>query len=290
MRVVQVVIADPGERQIGKRHIHFRQLVEGHRIGCGIDRTFAGEDDTFRGACRARGIENDRGIGALAGFNLLVEPCGHRGICEGFAAVRDDILHRSQFAVIVITQPPLFVVDHHLELRDAIHHRLNLVDLLLVFDGGKTRVGVRKHEGKFVGHRVGVDGHRNCAQHLRGHHRPIKSRPVAADDGNGLPALDAKIVQADGIGTHDVEHFVPRPGLPDAEILVPHGRARPIKLGVPDQQLGKRVRASGGIRRHSPVLPCGHARPSVAKTPRRLFLTILLSRYENTTRRRSSIR
>jgi hypothetical protein len=164
------------------------------------------------------------------------------------------------------------------------------IDLLLIFDRGKARVGVRKHEGKFVGYRVGVDGHRNCAQHLRGHHRPIKPRPVAADDGNGLPASDAKIVQADGIGTHDVEHFVPRPGLPDAEILVPHGRASPIKLGIPDQQLGKRIRASGSIRRHSPVLPCGHARPSVAKTPRRLFLTILLSRYENTTRRRSSIR
>ncbi len=211
LRVIEIVIADPSERQIGKRHVVLGQLVEGDRIGRGIDRTFAGEDDTFGGAGRARRIENDRWVGTLCRFNLFVEPGGYRRVaCERLAALLDDVVHRVQPAVIVIAQAPFFVVDHHFELGDALHHRLDFVDLLLVLDRGKAHIGVGEHKGQFVGHRVGVDGHGNRAQHLRGHHRPIELRPVAADDGDGLPALDAKVVQADGIGAHDLEHLAPR--------------------------------------------------------------------------------
>ena len=276
MRVIEVVIADPGERQIGKRNVRFSQFVEGDRIGRGTDRTFARENDTFRSAGGARRIENDRWVGSLAGLDLFVEPGGHRWVRESLAAVRDDVLHRAQLAVVVIAQPAFFVVDHQLKLGDAVQHRLDLVDLFLVLDRGKAHIGVGEHEGQFVGHRIGVDGHGNCAQHLRSHHRPIKSRPVAADDGDGLPALDAKVVQPDGIGAYDLVDLAPRPGLPDAEILVPHGRPRPIKMGIPDEQLGKRIRASGGIRRHSPVLPCGHAQGEAWQNPSSSFFDDLV--------------
>ena len=110
-------------------------------------------------------------------------------------------------------------------------HRLDLVDLLLVLDRGEAHVGMRQHESELVGDRVGIDRHRHGAEHLRRHHRPIELRPVGADDGDGLAALDAEPVQADGIGAHDLEHLGPGPGLPDAEILVPHGRPRAVQVG-----------------------------------------------------------
>ena len=111
----------------------------------------------------------------------------------------------------------------------------DLVDLLLVLDRGETHFGMRQHKGEFVGDRVGIDRHRHRAEHLRRHHRPIELRPVAADDGDGLAALEAEPVQADRIGAHDLEHLGPGPGLPDAEILVPHGRPRAVQIGVADQ-------------------------------------------------------
>ena len=106
LRVIEVVVADPGERQIGERHVVLGQLVEGNRIGCGIDRTFAGEDDTFGCAGGAGRVENDRRVGTLAGGNLVVEPGGDRGICA--SALRPSAMTSSiarSLAVIVIAQP-----------------------------------------------------------------------------------------------------------------------------------------------------------------------------------------
>ena len=42
-------------------------------------------------------------------------------------------------------------------------------------------------------------------------------------------------VQPDRIGTHDVEHLGPGPGLPDAEILLPHCRPRAVQISVSNQ-------------------------------------------------------
>ena len=145
---------------------------------------------------------------------------------QRLAAVLDHVVHGAQRAVVVIAQAAPLVVEHLLKLRQAVQHRLNLVDLFLILDRGEAHVGVRQHEGEFVGDRVGIDRHRNGAEHLRRHHRPVELRPVAADDGDGFAALEAGPLQADRIGPHDLEHLAPGPGLPDAVILVPHGRPR----------------------------------------------------------------
>ena len=118
---------------------------------------------------------------------------------------------------------------------------------------------MRKDVGKFVGYRIGVNRHRNCAEHLCRHHGPIKLRSVAADNGYCFTAFDTQAVQAGGIGAHEVEDLAPGPGLPDAEILVPHGRPRPVQMGVPHKQLRKCLSQPGDVRRHSLFLPCGHA-------------------------------
>src|SRR5262245_9534005 len=72
-------------------------------------------------------------------------------------------------------------------------------------------------------------------------------------------------MQTDRVGANDLEDLAPGPGLPDAEILMSHCRPRAVRTCVTDQQLGKRVRASGGVRRHSPVLPCDRARERGSK-------------------------
>ena len=97
--------------------------------------------------------------------------------------------------MIVVAQAALLVVDHQLELGQALHDRQDLVDLLLILDRGEAHLGVGQHVGEFVGDRVGIDRHRNRAEHLGRHHRPIELRPVGADDGDGLAALEAEPVR-----------------------------------------------------------------------------------------------
>ena len=229
------MVADPGQRQIGERDVVLVQLVEGDGIGCRLDRALAGQHHALGGAGGAGGVKDDGGIGALAGGDLSVEPGGDRRIGERLAAFLDDLVHRMQMAVIVVAKATAFVVDHLLQLGQTLHHRHDLVDLLLVLDGGEARFRVRQHEGEFVGHRVGIDRHWHRAEHLRRHHRPIELRPIAADDGDGLAALEAEPVEPDRIRAHDLEHLGPGPGLPDAEVLVPHCRPRAIQLGVSNQ-------------------------------------------------------
>ena len=140
-----------------------------------------------------------------------------------------------QVVVVVVPQAALLVVRYLLELRQPLHDRENLVDLFLVLDRRVARLGMGQHEGEFIGHRIRIDRHRDGPEHLRGHHRPIKFRPVGADDGDGVAAFKTEPVEADRIGAHDFEHLQPGPGLPDAEVLVPHGRPRPMQISVTDQ-------------------------------------------------------
>ena len=59
----------------------------------------------------------------------------------------------------------------------------HLVDLFLVLDQGHFDIGIVEHIGHFIGHRVLVKRHRDCAQSLRRGHAPVKPGAVVADDG-----------------------------------------------------------------------------------------------------------
>ena len=129
-------------------------------------------------------------IGALAGRDLAVEPLSEGGVLrERRAAVLDDVVDGMEPRVVVIAQPARLVVDHLFELRQPVRDRQYLVDLLLIFHRRKAHLGVREHIGEFVRDRIGIDRHRHGAERLRGHHRPIKPRPVRADDRDGVAAL-----------------------------------------------------------------------------------------------------
>ena len=169
---------------------------------------------------------------------------------QRLAAVGDDVVHGVQPGVVVVAQAPPLVVDHGLELRQAVRHRENLVDLLLVLDRGEAHLGVREHIGQLVRDRVGIDRHRHDAERLRRHHRRIELRPVGADDRHGVAALEPEAMQADRIGADLVEQLRPGQRLPDAQILVPHRRPVAEAARIADQQFRKGVRVGGSMARH----------------------------------------
>ena len=81
-------------------------------------------------------------------------------------------------------------------------------------------------------------------------------------------------------------------GLATAELAAERG-ARVVLNARSEGDLREvcdRIRARGGFGRHSPSPPVRPRQQARLSTPRRLSWTILLSRYENTARRRSSIR
>ena len=178
-----------------------------------------------------------------------------------FRGSLDNVVERAQVRLHIVAQAAILVIDDMLQRRQAIGDRQQLVDLLLILRGGDLHVGVCKHMNEFVGDRVGIDGHRRRAQHLRGAQRPVEQRPVGAHDGDLVAFRHAQFVQAERDRTHVVVDFAPRPGLPDAAILVPERRAIAAHARMHAQELRKRVlrRATTGILlavSHSP-LPSG---------------------------------
>src|SRR5262249_48739569 len=67
------------------------------------------------------------------------------------------------------------------------------------------------------------------------------ARPVGADDRDLIAPREAELLQADRKSTHLLEHLRPGPHLPDAEVLVPIGRAARVKASVAYEELGERV-------------------------------------------------
>ena len=190
LRVVQIVVADPGQRQVGERHVVFGELIEFHSVGCGVNAPLCRQHDSFRSAGCAGGVENDRCIGPFAAVDQRVEPRSKRAVCvKRGAAVGDDVLDLHQAAVIVVAQAAGFVVDDRLQLRQALQHRQHLVDLLLILRRHELHVGVAENVGQLVRNRVRIDRHRNCAQHLRSHYGPVHFWTIGADDGDRVALL-----------------------------------------------------------------------------------------------------
>ena len=250
LRIVEIVIPDPGERQIGERLVALGQPVEGDRVGRCIDAAAGGQHDALRLTGGAGGVEDDRAVGAAARLDLAVEPFAQSGVVhQRRTTIGDDVVDGMEAAVVVVAQPPRLVVDDLLELRQPLGHGQDLVDLLLVLDRREAHLGMGQHIGELFGDGVGVDRHRHGAEHLRRHHRPVEPGAVGPDDGDGVAARKPEAGQPRRVGARLLQHLPPGPDLPDAEVLVPVGRAHPVQAGVTDQELGERIRASGGADR-----------------------------------------
>ena len=99
----------------------------------------------------------------------------------------------------------------------------DLVDLLLILRHDECDFGVVQNEAHLLRDRVLIDRHGNGAEALRGAHGEIEPRPVVADDGDLLSALQAERFQAGGELAHRIAEVGPGPRLPDAEVLLPDG-------------------------------------------------------------------
>ena len=118
LRVVEVMVADPGDRQIGQRLVLVGQLVERDGVARGVDAALGGQHHALGLAGGAGRVEDDRGVRALAGGDLAVEPLRdlrigrHRG-----AAVGDHLVDVAQVGAVVFAQAFRLVIDDGLELR-----------------------------------------------------------------------------------------------------------------------------------------------------------------------------
>ena len=216
------MIANPGERQVGDDFLVPAEVIEQIAVAGRDDQVVEGQHHPLRTTGGSRGIENDGKIRTLAAINARQPSLGGAIRRKLGAAALLDIANPLQAGVVVVAQPARLIVENVGEARQAIRDRGDLVDLLLVFRDRNGDFGVVEHIGHLVGDGVGVDRHRHRAQRLNRAHRPIEPRPIGTDDCNLVAARKAKFGDADRESAHLLEHGIPRPGLPDAEILVPH--------------------------------------------------------------------
>ena len=146
------------------------------------------------------------------------------------------------------------------ELRQPIAHREDLVDLLLILGDDDRGLRVVEHGGDFLRHGVGVDGHRNRADHLRRGYRPVEAGPVGAHDGDGLASLKPEPDQALGNGARLFVHLGPSPSLPEAKILEAKSGARSAQGRVGAQEFCEGVLRVWAVAPRRQAFP-----PSIAK-------------------------
>ena len=241
LSVVEIMIADPGQRQVSKRFVLVGQPVEGDRAAGGANRPFAAKHHALRAAGRAGGVENDRRIGSPAAIDQPVEVARDLRIGERGAANRCDRGQRREATLGIFVEAPRFVVEKMREPGQAVAHGKDLVDLLLVLGDDDRGLGMVKDGGDFVGDRVGVNGNRNGPDHLRRGDRPVEPRPVGADDGDRRAPLEPEPDQTLRDGASFVIDLSPGPGLPEAEILVAESGTRPAQGRVGAQEFREGV-------------------------------------------------
>ena len=129
-----------------------------------------------------------------------------------------------QVRALVVAQTPRFVKDNVGQLGNIGPHRLDLVDLFLVLHDGEPHARMMQHIGHFLGDGICIDGNRNGLERLSRAKRPVKPRPVGADNGDAFAFGQAHGLQAEREVANLVTLLRPGPGLPDAVILDPHRR------------------------------------------------------------------
>jgi hypothetical protein len=230
------VIADPGERQIGDDLFATAEVIEQIAVARRDDQIVKGQHHPLGTAGGSRGVQKDGEVGALGEVDArLPGRCGSRIRLEFGAPALLDVGDPVQVGVVVIAQPARLVVDDMSEAVQAVRHRNDLVDLLLVFGDRDGDLGVLEHVGHLVGNRVRVDRYRHRALRLDGAHGPVEPGSIRAHDGDFVAALEAEFGQAEREGAHLIEHRIPAPGLPDAQILVSHGRPATHGFSVTNQ-------------------------------------------------------
>ena len=204
--------------------------------------------DTLRLAGGARGVEHHRDVVEVPLFNLGIEEVGMVAIMD--AAHFHQLMHVVQERLVVMAHAARIVIDDVLERRQLILDLEQLVDLLLILDDGEADASILQDEEHFGGDRILIERHRHATQALGGAHHHVKVRTVVADDGQVVAALEAERSQTTSQGANALGHIGPAPGLPDAEMLLAHGRRVGPDLGMLKQQPREGVQTVQRIEIH----------------------------------------
>jgi len=156
---------------------------------------------------------------------------------------------------IVMFQPARIVENHEAGPRQLRLDGEDLVDLLLVLGDDDRDLGMIEDIDQLGGDRVLVNGYGDATEGYCGELRPIEPRPVVADDGKQIAAAKSKRRQSQREIAHLTVVLGPRPGLPDAAVLLADCRPVRHRLGIAPEQ----PRQCGGG--HSAASLCSAAVP-----------------------------
>jgi hypothetical protein len=87
LRVIEVMVARPGQRQKGEHFVAIGQVVERDGVARRRDAALAAQHDALGAAGRARGVQDHRGIAALAFVDPPIERRGGARLSERRAPV-----------------------------------------------------------------------------------------------------------------------------------------------------------------------------------------------------------
>ena len=136
---------------------------------------------------------------------------------------RNNVVEIFQERLIIVAHSAVISVQDSIDPGTFVLDLQHFVDLLLVFADDEPRLGVLQDVLHFLRYCVLVNRDGNRADRLCCDDRPVQSGSVVADDRNAVAALQAQCFEAARNGFDFAGHFVPRPGLPDAEVLLAHG-------------------------------------------------------------------
>ena len=245
------MVADPGHGQVRDHLFLFGQVVEGVGDGRRPQHVRLGEHHALGAPGGAGGVEDDGDVVRAALGDLGLPGLRAGRLVERLAAELLDGVEGMQAVDGIFLQAAVVVVDDVLDSLAVFADLQDLVDLLLVLHHGEAHACMIEHEAHLGGHRVLIDRHRDGAQRLGGAHGPVEPRPVIADDRHLVAARQAEPGEAHGERGDLVAHLGPGPDLPDAQVLLAHGRAIGETPGVTQQQLGECVFGCRAVRHRS---------------------------------------
>jgi len=233
------VVADPGHRQVRENVVFRAKPVECATALRRRDERSVSLAYAFRLAGGAGGIQHHGDIAGTPQGDLAVEKIGLRPVVN--AAHLNRFVQTLNEGLGIVAHAARVIVKDMVQRRAVAHDFKQFVDLLLVLDDGELDPGVLQDKSHLLRHRVLVQRHRHAAQHLCRAHRPVQARPVVADDGEVVAALETKRGQAAGHRPRLRGNLAPGPGLPDTQVFFARGRTVAADAGMVQQQTWKGV-------------------------------------------------
>ncbi len=118
LRVGEDMVAHPRQRQIGEHHLVGSERVEGIAVARRNDEIVEAEHHALGLAGRARCVEHDREVRALARGDAF-KPGVTRAALHGGPSLRLNLRERHEPRVIVVAQAARLVIDYHAQVRAA---------------------------------------------------------------------------------------------------------------------------------------------------------------------------